>query len=690
MADPVTGTLRTDIELIQPGEHGDFPMLFDPQADAYYKINRRSMNIISRLNRSYPVKEFLRLLQAGGIQTTEAEVLGLIAFLQQNNLLAPEYGHISAKRHQYRQMREKTSLLRFSSAYLFFRLPPWRPEKLLKTVGPYLTWLASRPFIILLTIPAVIGYLQIVRNFGEVSTTFVNNLSWAGLAKYFVAILFLKIVHEAAHVISATHFKCRIRGIGLGFMVFYPRLYTDTTDSWRLPRKQRLLIDGAGIIIELLLGGIAALLWVYLPHGPWRSTMFYVFAVSTINTIFVNGNPCIRYDGYYLLCDLTNTENLMTRSAEYVKQWWRWYFLKLGTPPHNRKGMFLLIFGICSFIYRIFLYTSIVLIIYHKFVKAVGVILVILELYSILFYPFYRELKTIRMLSKKSSNRARLILFGVITLITALLLMLPISWNIPLHGEVVPDRKQLVTINEPGYLLHKIDRRPIDVKTGDTVVKLASPQLAFTRERLSWTLQYDELLLNLQQLEERSLGRAIVSAEKINSDRLSLEEFARRREYLEIKAEFDGLFISRLREVSPGLYLPKGQIAGEVISRHIIVQAYALDREISKFSIGRKATIKLPDSLTDYTGKITEVNPVPARLRNSPLLQHFGGPIPVYLDETSPGEYPSVMALYRIEIEFDFPPDVSSGRVVKVIVHHREQLFDRVWRFILSAFRREF
>ena len=30
----MTGMLRQDIELIRPGEHGDFAMLFDPAADA--------------------------------------------------------------------------------------------------------------------------------------------------------------------------------------------------------------------------------------------------------------------------------------------------------------------------------------------------------------------------------------------------------------------------------------------------------------------------------------------------------------------------------------------------------------------------------------------------------------------------------------------------------------------------------
>ena len=47
-------------------------------------------------------------------------------------------------------------------------------------------------------------------------------------------------------------------------------------------------------------------------------------------------------------------------------------------------------FGISAFIYRIFLYTGIILIIYHKFTKAIVLVMMVLELYSILIYPFYR------------------------------------------------------------------------------------------------------------------------------------------------------------------------------------------------------------------------------------------------------------------------------------------------------------
>lgn len=686
-----TGTLRSDIELIRPGGHGDFPMLFDPQADAYYKISSRMMQIIGYLDRSRPVDEFLTELDRFGVPAERAELLQLLAFLQQNNLLAPEYGQIGVKREKFREMREQTWFLRFSSAYLFFRLPPWRPEKFLNRIRPLASPFASKYFLGVLLLPALIGYLLVIRDFGAVRTMFLDSLSWAGLAKYFAAILLLKFIHEAAHAIAATRFGCRIRGIGIGFMVFYPRLYTDTTDSWRLPRKQRLLIDGAGIIIELLLGGIAALLWSYLPPGAGRSTMFYIFAVSTISTIFVNGNPLIRYDGYYILCDLTGIENLMSRSSEYLKQFWRWHFLKLGAPPREARGGFLLAFGAASFVYRIFLYTSIILIIYHKFVKAVALLLLVLELYSICIYPIYREFRTVRQLSKRSANRARFYLAGAVLLLTAGILFLPLSWNIELPGEVIPAERRLVTVTEPGYLATPLPRRPFRTEAGELLVELASPQLEFNTRRLTWTMRGDRALFDLQQVDKQSFPASDVSWEKLRSDRIALEELERRRGELTVRAEFPGWFIPKYRDLSAGLYLNKGQTVGEVVSERLMVQAYATDREIDKLFPGQEVVLTVPDSLACAEGKIRAVNPIPARLRNSPLLQQFGGPIPVYADDRhGRGEYPSVLALYRIEIEFESAAEFASGRTLTATVRHRDRLADRIRTLVLSALRKEF
>ncbi len=685
-----TGTLRQDIELIRPGIHGNYAMLFDPVAESYYRISPHTALIISRLDRDYELGEFQARLLKNGLEVSEEELLELIAFLQQNNLLAPEYGQYERRVEQQKRARQQTMLLRFASAYMFFRLPPWRPERFLKLIGPYVGFMAQRWFLTLLLIPALIGYLLAIRDFGTVRDMFVDSLSWAGLAKYFAAIVFLKVVHESSHALASIHFKCRIRAIGLSFIVFYPRLFTDTTDSWRLPRGQRLLIDAGGLIGELLVGGIAALIWYYQPPGILKSTMFYVFAVSTISTLLVNGNPLIRYDGYYILCDLLNVENLMMRSSEYVKQLWRYYFFHLGTPPQERRGWLLCLFGIASFFYRILLYTSIIMIIYHSFVRAVAVVLLLLEVYTIFLYPMYREFLTVRALSKRSGARANWFFGIAVLLVVGGVLFFPLSWNVTLPGEVRPETHELVTVTEAGFLTSKLSSNPRQVSEGELLFALEAPIFDFRVRKLENVLAQDELLFDLQQSDRKTFGDSLLTLEKIKSDRRGLAELERRREEREVLSRHNAMFVPNLGELSKGAFLPAGAVVGELFAAEKVVHAYATDREIRKLAPGQPVEILFTDRLDKARGRIRSVNPIPAVLRNSPLLQHFGGEIPVYIDEKKPGEYHSVLAMYRVEIEFDAPTDIQMGRTVRARVLHREVLAKELLRMLLSAFRREF
>lgn len=132
-AEPMTGMLRTDVELIRGGT----PLLFDRQADAYYRIPPAMLNVAAFLTESMPVSQFLDKLRCNGISLERSELVKLLAFLRQNNLLAPEYGQIGVRRERRAEQREKTAFLRFSAAYLFFRLPPWRPERFFEAISPH-------------------------------------------------------------------------------------------------------------------------------------------------------------------------------------------------------------------------------------------------------------------------------------------------------------------------------------------------------------------------------------------------------------------------------------------------------------------------------------------------------------------------------------------------------------------------
>ena len=680
----MTGALRPDVELIR----GDSMLLFDRQKDAYFKFDEKTLKIISYLSESVPVDQFLQNLHQNGISADRAQLIEILTFLRQNNLLQPYPGEIVRQKAAREEYLRKNWLLRISSAYLFFRLPPWRPEHFFEKIAPFAGPLTSGKLLIVCAAAALCGYLLLIRDFSAAVTEFRNSLSWAGLVKYFFAIAAVKFIHESAHALAAIHFRCRIRGIGIGFMLFIPRLYTDTTDSWRLPRKQRLLIDSAGIAAELFVGGAAALLWSFLPPGIMRSTSFYILTVSTLSTFAVNGNPFIKYDGYYILCDLVGQDNLMARAAETIRQYCRWYFLGIGKAPDLSASWKIACFGICSFLYRIFLYTSIILLIYHKFNRVLAVLMIILEIYAVLLYPLYREIKTVYLLLKLKS-RKKMLPIGIFLLLILLLLLLPFGWTEELPGEVCAEHRSIIVVPESGFLLADVQSR--EVREKDVLCEMRSPKLQFLCERIEKRQREETLLLRLQKQDEKQFFEADLTAAKLKSTYDDLQEIFRKKQRLTVRSPLAGTFVPVSREMRSGKFLSRNTTLGYVFSAKKKVVAYAGDQQLGKLAAGQKVEFYLHGDLSVYHGRIRFVSIVPATLEASALLMPFGGVIPVLEHQNDSLHIRPFQTLYRVEIELPNPVcDLCLGRVVKVCIKKKERIMTMIQRMIILIWRKEF
>ena len=681
--------LREDIKVIPPGRHGAYTMIFDPVSEAYFKISPIAASIIAKLDRDYELTEFHAKLNRLGIFVSIEELNELVFFLAGNNLIAPEYGKYEHKREQIAKLKKVSWLLKLSSYYVFFKLPPLHPRKFLEAISPYVSFLVSKPMLCLYIIPALLGYLLALRNFGEVRDAFWASLSWSGLVKYFFAIILLKVVHESSHALAAMRFKCPVREIGISVIFLYPRFFTNTTDSWKLPRAQRLLIDAGGLIGEIICGGIAALCWCYLTPGAAKSTMFYIFAVSTLSTLLVNGNPLIRFDGYYILCDLLNVENLMQRSTEYIKQMWRCYFFRVVPPPVDERPILMCLFGIAASIYRILLYMSIILIVYNQFIQVKAV--AALMLYSLGLLPIIKEAKSIRSMSKKAGGKVNWT-FSLITLGVVIgVLFLPLSWNVNLPGEIKASSSRLVSVSEAGYLKSQWYDVAVKCKKGTLLAELESPLSDLQITRVESVLKEDSVLADLQQSDRKTFGDSLLTLKKMDGNRKVRSEMLRRKQLRRIKADVDGLFVPKIFNLSPGYFMANGLVIGEIVSGSSIVYAYATEQEVKLLKKGQKVTVKLPDSFSSIKGKVKEIDPIPAKVKNSPLLQMYGGELAVFPDETKPGEFYSAQALYRVEIQPDKEMDAVflHGRTVRAKVHRRDILANEIWSFLVTAFRRE-
>ncbi len=136
-----------------------------------------------------------------------------------------------------------------------------------------------------------------------------------GLALAVLGIPFVSgVFHEFGHAAALKYGGGRVRGMGAGFYLVYPALYTDTTDAYRLGRWARVRTDLGGFYFHLIFA--IGLTGLYLSTG-WE---FLLLVVLLINLdIIYQCMPFVRFDGYWALADLSGIPDFFSQMGAFVR-----------------------------------------------------------------------------------------------------------------------------------------------------------------------------------------------------------------------------------------------------------------------------------------------------------------------------------------------------------------------------------
>ena len=689
------GRLRGDLELFR-GEKNILGeptwVIFDPVADAYFKISDSNYHMIRVLSGNIQMEQYLEKLKSVGINAGKMEVLKLVTFLQNNNLFMPRYLQSEAQASKMREMKKKMFWQRLMSTYLFFKIPIVKPDRFLDRTIDFIRNILNKWTLALLWIIAICGYIGLVMNWHKFTEKFISSISLQGLARYSLAVIAVKFIHEFAHAYAAKTHGVRVRRMGLAIVFFVPRLYSDLTDSWRIHDwKTRFLIDGAGIISEIIIGGFAALVWVNTVPGLTHSVAYFIFAVSIINTVLINGNPFIRYDGYFMLMDFSGIDNLQQRATERTKALWRKHLFGLDLPTrdhtHGWKRYFLVIFGICSFVYRIFLYTSIIMIVYFQFPKAIGIVLLCLEVYLLIIKPLTGEIKFLTMMRKKMSRTKSLLSYIGIAIIL-LCFFLPLPWDVTLPCEVRAMSFERIYARN-GFISDILIKDGQKVKKNQLLFKQSNPYLSWRLQEAIVGIKRDETILDQAQSSIKRLGEIKIDRRALQSSRNLVKELKRKESLLNLRSEIDGVFAFYDQKLKKGKWLYKGDVIGEVYNRKIKrVVAYVGEDEMRKLKTGDRVKLHLKRDLKDYSGEIITVNDVATELEPTPLLDVFGGNI---LSNQNPqrGYFKPLHPCYQVTIKIDDTLNLPVGRSGAINIRKYSSIGGNMVRTIIHVLQRE-
>lgn len=461
-------------------------LLSDTLGQQQFRLSRGVYRLIARLDGRHTLAE--ALAQGSGNDVTPAEIptemMTTLTQLHAAGLLtsgsSTEIGPLLAQQRLLRRRNRLSRWMRLLSP----RVPLLDPDRLLCRLLPRIQWL-FHPLALIAWLLLVVGAgVQSLMHWDALALYGAQRLddphSWLLLV---CAYPLVKGLHEFGHGIVARWAGAEVNEMGITLLVFLPVPYVDASAASALESKhQRILISAAGILVELLLAALAMFAWVQLSDGLLREVAFSVMLIGGVSTLLFNGNPLLRFDGYYVLSDTLEIPNLATRAARYYGYLTRRYLLGIDTEaaPDNAPGerRWLLFFGAASTLYRLFISIGIALFLIAV-VPTLGVLMAVWLLAMQLVLPLGRQLRFLLFSPALQGLRTRalLVVGGGLGGILAVLALLPLPHSTVADGVVLLPERAIVRAGVDGFMNRQLVDHGKEVEQGELLFSLSNPQL---------------------------------------------------------------------------------------------------------------------------------------------------------------------------------------------------------------------
>ncbi len=587
--------LRDDLRLYPGAPAADGSpswTLYDPVRGRYFQLGHLAFQLL----RHWPLGEPARVARAverdSGLEVDTETLQEMVLFLRANNLVA---GDAAGQLASYRAQVDASRLGWWKwllHNYLFIRIPLVRPDRFLDRTLPWVRPLLSRRFLLLVVGLGLLGLFLAARRWDEFTHTFLHFFSLQGAVTLAVTLAFAKVLHELGHAYMAKRFGCRVHSMGIAFLVMFPVLFTDVTDAWRLTsRRQRLLIGAAGMLTELCLALLATLLWSFLPDGPLRSVCFMLATVTWVTTLAVNLNPMMKFDGYFLLSDLLGIQNLQERAFALARwQLREWLFGFGETAPEAvsaRQQRLMLGWAYATWVWRFFLFLGIALLVYHAFFKALGIVLMAVELAWFIARPLQRELaEWWRRRDELRWNRRTTATLAALCGAVALLL---VPWQSRVSVPAVLEAAEFAALYPPASA--QIDsvhvRAGERVQAGQLLYQLRAPDLEQQLAQVGGEIELAQRLILRQAASPETLGQLGVLEQQLATGVASYRGLQARIERLQVRAPVAGVLRDVPSGLAPGLWINETVLLGRVVApQRARLRGFVAGEELERIEAG--------------------------------------------------------------------------------------------------------
>ncbi len=630
---------------------------------------------------------------------TQDEVIRLLGRLHDADLIQSDILPSTVEVFRQTQGQPSNSWKQRVSNPFSLRFPLWDPDRLLErwsflsalmfTRGAFFLWL-------LVVLSAVVAAIM---HWPELSGSLADRLFLpSNLLLLWLIYPLVKILHEFGHAFALKKWGGEVHEMGIMLLALTPIPYVDASASASFPDKQRrIAVAAMGMMVELLLASLALFVWLNVETGLISALAYNVMLIGGISTLLFNGNPLLRYDGYYMLADLIEIPNLGQRSTRYLGYLLQRYLLGIETAESpvsapGEQGWFL-VYGPISFCYRIAVMLGLIWLVSSRFF-VVGVLIALWGAVSLLILPAVRSLTRFLDSPAARSRRSRLVMVGGGAVLGVVLLMfvLPMPLWTTTQG--------VVWLPEQSMIRAGIDCEVVEVLAPvEQLVAKDAPLLRGVDPFLETEFEVYQARLaelyaryNALPLHERVKRKMMLEEiELVRGDQHQTEE---KLEKLLIRSPALGNFVLIDARNLSGRFVKKGELLGYIVSEHRpVIRAVVSQADIGLVrervtGVEVRLTEKPAESLKAVIERI-----VPAADLNLPsaaLGTAGGGVVPV--DPTDPDRLRALESHFQLDLSL--PEKVKDphigGRVYVRFEHGSMPLAMQWYRSLRQLFLRKF
>ena len=665
-------------------------IVHDPISFQSHRFSQHDYEVLSALNKDLTLQEVYQSLAAQGkYDDDERAFFEFVLGLQTRGLLDLPVTNGNRLYDRFLKRQEaanKKSLMKL----LFIKIPLFNPDGFLERTQHLARPLFTRFFFYVFCVMMAVALGLLFTRWDEFYMPMADLLATRNLVILVLVMTVLKFWHELGHA-----YACKLQGgavpdMGGFLMVGMPMAYVDVSSSWSFAsRRGRIMVGLGGMYFEMIAACIAMYIWAFTTEGLVNSTAHFVVLMASFMTILFNANPLMRYDGYYILSDLTGIPNLRGRSTQYASGLMKRITLGLPMNIGHRSGdsvremLWMLVYGVAAVIYQFWLILTIAFMVAGQY-YLVGMMIGVMFGGSAILLPFKKCLSYLWFDPEVEHVRGRAVGLSVALLagLAAVALFVPVPGGVVTSGQLTYQNVEVHRLPFPCYLREICVEPNQTVDAQSVLVKVDNPDLKDQFKSASANLRVATQMTLAASASTAAEQRSLQYRQDMAQAQFSMAKAEMQRQSIECVAK--GIVLECPKSHQIGSYIEEGTELIKVGRGERMVRVILNDKQFanSRPEVGDRVSVRLRTSANHcQSAVVTRVEPAGSKMIEMPgLTQAAGGDILV--DQEGMASSPH----FLIDVTFEENTAQQVAENTTAHVRFRRQ-FESIGSYTLKHFR---